>query len=810
MIEMAVQSLITGYAWAGSTVTYGFPSESHYGTGYPSSYGEEDGYLPLSWAGKAMLREAVSVWDGMIAPRLVETTSPQIAMAGSATPSTAWAYLPGSGVGGDVWIGVAHSWNALFSAPASQPYLGSYEFYVALHELGHALGLKHPHTPGFGNTVTIDDAVDGIENSVMSYRSYLGGPVGALTPKAGHFPQSLMPFDIAAIQKMCGADYTTQSGNTVYSVSTATGEMAINGVSTGQTMANVVFRTLWDGGGTDLIDLSRHWTPINVDLNPGGKIVLDSEGTFQRAHLFVSGVQPQYATGNIYMSLLHAGDTRSLIENVQTGAGDDVIRGNAADNLIAPGAGTNTVDGGVGVDVVSLSAAASTVMASVADGALRLSYQNGSVTLTGVEQVYTIDGVFDTATVLAALGPGPVALSQIGAPPSGRLAGRVQFDSDGDGQVAAGDAGLGGWTVFLDTDGDRVRDPGEAHTVTAADGSFAFDGLAAGSYVVTLQPDGPAPAPATETVLSHTVPVTAAAPVVDDIVFLVAPAAPTPGTGAAPEIFAQTGTLSLTNGGWKAVTLSHSFDDPVVFAFVSTANGPDIVTARIRHISDDSFQVRLQESTNLDGFHNTETVSYAVMEAGRWVLADGRLIEVGALKTGVLSWDGHASVGFGAGFDSAPVVMSSVQTFAGSDFVTTRQFDISRSGMKLALEEEEALNRGAHAVETVGWLAIEEGRSTQDGLTIEAAGLRAGSSPTLYDASVGTGEMAVFAALSSFGGSDPATVRSAVNDAGDVAVYVQEDTSADNEVAHVTEDVDLILFSATGLLQATLADALLL
>ncbi|WP_138465234.1 S8 family serine peptidase [Poseidonocella sp. HB161398] len=60
------------------------------------------------------------------------------------------------------------------------------------------------------------------------------------------------------------------------------------------------------------------------------------------------------------------------------------------------------------------------------------------------------------------------------------------------GRVAeAGGAGVAGWTVFLDTDGDGQRDAGEAATLTAADGRYSFAGLAPGRYDIAVAlPDG--------------------------------------------------------------------------------------------------------------------------------------------------------------------------------------------------------------------------------------------------------------------------------------------------------------------------------
>ncbi|WP_270934322.1 CARDB domain-containing protein [Falsiroseomonas oryzae] len=58
----------------------------------------------------------------------------------------------------------------------------------------------------------------------------------------------------------------------------------------------------------------------------------------------------------------------------------------------------------------------------------------------------------------------------------------VKFnDLDADGVRDAGENGIEGVTLFVDRDGDNDLDEGEVSTVTLADGSFAFTGLAAGT-----------------------------------------------------------------------------------------------------------------------------------------------------------------------------------------------------------------------------------------------------------------------------------------------------------------------------------------
>ena len=79
-----------------------------------------------------------------------------------------------------------------------------------MHELGHALGLKHPQETDIENHQTTHDTVvpierDSIEFTLMSYHSYVGGPEN-MTYEEWGASQTLMMYDIAALQEMYGAD----------------------------------------------------------------------------------------------------------------------------------------------------------------------------------------------------------------------------------------------------------------------------------------------------------------------------------------------------------------------------------------------------------------------------------------------------------------------------------------------------------------------------------------------------------------------------------------------------------------------------
>ena len=75
--------------------------------------------------------------------------------------------------------------------------------------------------------------------------------------------------------------------------------------------------------------------------------------------------------------------------------------------------------------------------------------------------------------------------------PTGEIRGAKWNDLNGNGMWEQPDEpGLAGWTIFLDANHNGGLDTGERWTTTSADGSYAFTGLAPGSYLVSelLQP----------------------------------------------------------------------------------------------------------------------------------------------------------------------------------------------------------------------------------------------------------------------------------------------------------------------------------
>jgi len=349
--DLQIDGVLSGIKWGVSSLTFSFPtSSSFYGTSYGG--GEHtNGFEAFSPAQQDAVRTILKMYSAvsnMTFSEVIESSSVHgdLRYAESDAPSTAWAYYPSTNVaGGDAWFNNSKNW---YDVPAK----GNYAWLTMLHETGHALGLKHPHEAS-GSFGAMPTDRDSLEYTVMSYRSYVGASTTTgYTNGSGSYPQTLMMYDIAALQKLYGANFNTNSGDTVYSWNAATGEMRINGIGQGAPVGNKIFMTLWDGGGNDTYDLSGYASGVTVDLSPGGWSITS---TTQLASLGNSKV----AVGNIANALLYNGNTASLIENAIGGSGADRLTGNAADNKLTGGGGNDILDGRAGTDTAVYSGLAS-------------------------------------------------------------------------------------------------------------------------------------------------------------------------------------------------------------------------------------------------------------------------------------------------------------------------------------------------------------------------------------------------------------------------------------------------------------------
>ncbi len=521
-----LRSMLFGTRWDATTISYTFPAD---GSLYPASHPylqgggtyqvlsatmqrAVEGILlgssalpggPLSAvtpvAGFTLLQFSNANGEDGILRFGVTTAPPQII-------NTATGEFPGyatkypedaNGRDGEVWFSVNQPYDAVA--------LGNFGYQAGfIHEIGHALGLKHPFQEVEVNPTAMPAERDSGEFTVMTYRSYVGGSVegGTLNEDFG-FPQSWMMYDIAALQYLYGANYAFRDGDTTYSWSTTTGETFVDGVSQGTPGANRIFLTLWDGGGTDSYDLSNYATGLAVDLRPGAWSVLASE---QLAKLDAYGPTPVFARGNVFNALLHGDDPRSLIENAIGGSGNDSIIGNIAANVLSGGAGDDrlagregddTLDGGDGNDLAgyeAYSAFSATWTRDLVTGTVVMTTAaEGTDTLIGIEGfafgsvLLGFDSASDRGTeaadrlssaaeggVLQGLGGDDSLFGQGGADIIGGGAGADSIMGGGAGDALFGDAGD---DTLLGEDGGDMLAGGEGNDlIRDGDGQDSAEG----------------------------------------------------------------------------------------------------------------------------------------------------------------------------------------------------------------------------------------------------------------------------------------------------------------------------------------------
>jgi hypothetical protein len=278
------------------------------------------------------------------------------------------------------------------------------------------------------------------------------------------------------------------------------------------------------------------------------------------------------------------------------------------------------------------------------------------------------------------------------------------------------------------------------------------------------------------------------------------PEAPAPETPAGRQIGAF-GTASVDHEAiW--IELPAGFVDPVVFALTPSEIGGAPVAARIDSIRSDGFSLRLQESSDQDGWHATEEIGWIALEAGVWRLPSGALLEVGRFDTSDEGLASFRDVDFSAPFEEAPAVFSQIQAARGSDWTVTRQTDADENGVRIGLQEEERKAGSGHVAETVGWFAIERGAGEGGGARWEAASL-AGVTDD-WDAFEFAQDFeaapTLLASLASFHGHDTAAMRFGSVDAEGATLRVMEETSRDSETRHVAEHVDVLALEGDGLL----------
>ncbi|MBC3382872.1 M10 family metallopeptidase [Pseudomonas sp. SWRI179] len=314
-----VDSLLVGTYWMGNTwstgtfttpLTYSFMTEtSRFVRSYSSDNEYEASYV-LTSAQQNGITSALGMWGSIANIKFTQVSESYTAVGdlrfggylNMDSDTAAWGYFPAdTPSGGDVWLG------PVTNNPA--PDKGTYDYLVFMHEIGHALGLKHPFSQSLSNTTVLADQFDDVRNTIMSYNT-----------SYSYEPTTPMVLDIAAIQSLYGANTQWQTGNNTYRW------------ESGQS----VFETIWDAGGVDTIDASNQLAAVRINLN---------EGQFSKIGQAFLNLDTQTAF-NEGLAIAYG----AKIENAFGSANGDTLIGNALANVLNGRAGEDTMIGGAGND----------------------------------------------------------------------------------------------------------------------------------------------------------------------------------------------------------------------------------------------------------------------------------------------------------------------------------------------------------------------------------------------------------------------------------------------------------------------------
>lgn len=377
-----VNALLSGYSWHQSvatplSLTYSFPFANSGSAYFGSSYGDETRYEMFGFdAGqRAYARQALQQWQNVANIEFTEVVDGQSSYGdirftfslGAVSGNTwGYAYLPGDGAGGDIWIDGNQS---IDFTP------GNYDFLALVHEIGHGLGLDHP----FEGSVQLPAAEDSYQYTVMSYTAapnsqyveFTGANRYTIKPV---LPDGPMLYDIAAIQHLYGANRNYKTGDDLYTFDPSV----------------PFYKTIWDAGGDDTLSAQEFTLDVRLDLREG------MFSDFRHDSPTVQGLSQEIIDtlydGRNNLAISYG----TVIENAIGGSGNDQIDGNSSANHIQGMAGNDHInghggndrlDGGSGRDLVKIDLGSGSVVVSRSGEDWIASSVGSSATLVNIERV---------------------------------------------------------------------------------------------------------------------------------------------------------------------------------------------------------------------------------------------------------------------------------------------------------------------------------------------------------------------------------------------------------------------------------------
>jgi len=320
-----------GARWSSNRITYSFNSRNRFEQTRDWNEGEIE-----------VMEEALATWEKVADIEFVRVADDnysanfKLNLGGDFEPNILGEFTPpGENGQGEGYF----NWQGLGGRNFEDLKPGSLGFLVLVHEIGHGLGLAHPHDnaggsnlyPGLYANLSPESSLgtDGLNQGVwttMSYNDGLGGSGVQGSP---------MAFDIAAVQHLYGANTDYADGDNTYTL-------------TDRNTADTHYRGIWDTDGEDTIQTPLTFIDATIDLRPapldgpnaGGYV--SSIDRVDGGFTIASGVEIENAVGSAGDDILIGND---LANRLDGGSGSDRLTGGGKDDILIGGSGDDILVG---------------------------------------------------------------------------------------------------------------------------------------------------------------------------------------------------------------------------------------------------------------------------------------------------------------------------------------------------------------------------------------------------------------------------------------------------------------------------------